>query len=196
MEPAPKVQRERGFAGYAGRWIAWVCCLLAGAARAEPPPLREYDLKAALLYNVAKYSDWPDEAFATPADPIVIGVLGENPFGDVLRRIVQGRTINGRAIVVRHATGLAALHGSHLVFISASEASRAAELSLALERAHAVSVSDTPQSAAFTAVNLAVRGDKVVFSVHLGRVTRARVTISSRLLHLAEAVTGREKDAL
>ena len=60
--------------------------------------LGEYDVKAAFLFNFAKFVDWPDASFADARRPIVIGALGENPFGDGLDRIVAGQTVKGRTI--------------------------------------------------------------------------------------------------
>jgi len=111
------------------RFALGLCLLLFPAyVRAQQTTvLREYNVKAAFLYNLVKYTDWPPRAFTQPDEPIVIGLLGDDPFGDVLDRIVAGRTINGHPIVVRRATGVAELKGAHVVFIGPSEAGRAAK---------------------------------------------------------------------
>ena len=153
--------------------------------------LREYNVKAAFLYNLVKYTDWPPRAFTQPDEPIVIGLLGDDPFGDVLDRIVAGRTINGHPIVVRRATGVAELKGAHVVFIGPSEAGRAAKQCAAIESFHALTVGDREQTAAFTAVKFALEDDRVVFTVDLARTARVGVRISSKLLNLAKAVVGR-----
>lgn len=154
--------------------------------------LREYSAKAAFLYNLVKYTDWPSRAFPEPDAPIVIGLLGSDPFGGVLDRIVEGRVINGRPIVIRRATGVAELRGAHVVFVGASESGRAAEQCAALESFHALTVGDTEQTAAFAAVRFDLEADRVVFTVDLTRASRVGVNISSKLLHLAKAVRGRE----
>jgi len=159
---------------------------------AQVGALREYDLKAAFIYNVVKYTDWPAESFQKADDPIVIGVLGNDPFGDVLDRIVKDRVIRGHRLVVRRASGVADLEGAHLVFISPSESEIALHCA-AVEKFHAITIGDTPQSAPFTALNFAIESDRIVFSVDLNRVSRTRVSISSKLLHLAKAVVGTSK---
>src|SRR4051812_7130384 len=98
--------------------------LLRASGLAQVGTLKEYDLKAAFLYNVAKYTDWPASAFVKPNDPIVIGVLGNDPFGETLDRIVRDRIINGHPLRVRRASGVAELKGAHVVFISPSETSQ------------------------------------------------------------------------
>jgi len=165
---------------------------LAGRLPAQSVVLREYSVKAAFLYNLVKYTDWPSRAFAEPDAPIIIGLLGSDPFGAVLDRIVEGRVINGHPILIRRATGVAELKGAHVVFIGASEAARAAEQCAALESFRALTVGDTGQTAAFTAVQFNLEADRVVFTVDLTRTSRVGVNISSKLLHLAKAVLGRE----
>jgi hypothetical protein len=169
--------------------------LISGSALAQSVPLREYSVKAAFLYNLVKYTDWPSRAFSQPNAPIVIGLLGSDPFGPVLDRIVEGRTVNGHPILIRRAAGVAELRGSHVVFIGASESGRAAEQCAAIESFRGLTVGDTEQTAAFTAVKCALEADRVVFTVDLTRTSRVGVNISSKLLHLAKSVLGRDDTA-
>src|SRR5712691_6806881 len=62
--------------------------LAAQAAQAARPS--EYQVKAVFLFNFAQFVDWPPEAVADSQAPLTIGVLGENPFGDVLDATVRG----------------------------------------------------------------------------------------------------------
>jgi hypothetical protein len=163
------------------------CFVLPGRAGAQPARLEEYAVKAALLFNIAKYVDWPAEAFSRPDDPIVLGVLGDDPFGEVLDRVVRGRFVNGHPFVVRRAGGISELRGAHLAFVSPAEF-HAAEDCAVLEGFHVLTVGDSLVTAQFTAFNFAVEGDKVVFTVDLRRATRTGVTVSSKLLNLAKAV--------
>src|SRR5207244_10017153 len=73
-------------------------------AFAQTPDSRdssEYLIKAGFIYNFAKFVEWPSAAFAQPDSPIVIGVLGTDPFGSVLDRLVQDKKIGQRGFVVR-----------------------------------------------------------------------------------------------
>jgi len=176
------------------RRISLILVVLLSAERmaGQSVVLREYSVKAAFLYNLVKYTDWPSRAFPEPDAPIVIGLLGSDPFGTVLDRIVEGRIINGHPILVRRATGVAELKGAHVVFVGASESSRAAEQCAALESFRALTVGDTEQTAAFAAVKFGLEADRVVFTVDLTRTSRVGVNISSKVLHLAKAVLGRD----
>src|ERR1700732_2529857 len=64
-------------------------------------PLREYETKAAFVYNFTKFVEWPAATFADSGAPMVIGVLGDSPCAQALERLVKDRTVNGRTIVVR-----------------------------------------------------------------------------------------------
>src|SRR5882757_10575125 len=86
----------------------------------------EYLIKAGFIYNFAKFVEWPSAAFAQPDSPIVIGVLGTDPFGSVLDRLVQDKKIGQRGFVVRRykwgkdLKDLKDLRDCKILFVSAS----------------------------------------------------------------------------
>jgi hypothetical protein len=75
---------------------------LASAQPQRPEAKSEYALKAVFLYNFCRFIDWPKSAFASPDEPIVIGIIGEDPFGSLLRAAVHGETSRGRTIQIEH----------------------------------------------------------------------------------------------
>ena len=93
-------------------------------AQSQSEPKGEYALKAVFLYNFCRFIDWPKSAFASPNEPIVIGVIGEDPFGSLLKEAVQGETSRGRAIQIEHYSKPDAIGHCHLLFVSHSEAGR------------------------------------------------------------------------
>jgi hypothetical protein len=101
--------------------------LLSSGAGAQE--FNEYRVKAAFLYNFAKFVDWPPEAFKSPSDPIVIAVLGKNPFGTLLAEEVAGKTLLGRSFQVRDVTNAQQASGCQIVFVSSSERKRLGALS-------------------------------------------------------------------
>ena len=167
--------------------IVGAVSILPVRSRAAGGALDEYAVKAALIFNLAKYTDWPPQAFPQPDSPIIIGVLGDDPFGQVLDRVVQGRSVKGRPLVIRRASGVAPLQGAHLVFVSASQP-QAPQDCAALERAGALTVGDTAHTTPYTAIGFAVEGDKIVFTIDLERIRRAGSSISSQVLKLAKSV--------
>src|ERR1700679_3175966 len=77
------------------------CLLAAGRAVAQEPAPSENQVKAAFLYNFAKFIKWPDDSFPEKNTPITIGILGENPFGTDLEVAVKNRTISGHPVVIK-----------------------------------------------------------------------------------------------
>ena len=75
--------------------------LASGSGGAQQPQPTEYQIKAAFLFNFAKFVEWPPAAFAKKTDPIVIGVLGENPFQDDLVRTIKEKTVDARPLEVK-----------------------------------------------------------------------------------------------
>lgn len=168
--------------------------LTVAATYCLPEPLhaqlREYDVKAACLFNIAKFCDWPAKAFPSPSAPLIIGVLGDDPFGPVLDRIVKGRIVNGRPIVIRRGSDYSDFAEAHVVFIAASERVRASRICAALENENVLCVGDSDETEPFTAIHFSVVEGKTVFSVKLTRAAHAGVHVSSKLLALAKSVRG------
>lgn len=148
---------------------------------------KEYQVKAAFLYNFTKFVEWPRERFADATSPIVIGVLGRNPFGDVLGKIVQGRTVNGRALQVRLIARADELAAVHLLFVPAGEEDRLP--AAAWQNAAVVAVGESADFAAHGGTIIFTReADKVCFAINLASAGRAGLKISAQLLKLATDV--------
>src|SRR5580693_7241676 len=114
-----RVSAERVIGPVAAIGLALVMghCLTAAS---PAQPFDEYQVKAAFLYNFAKFVQWPSEAFQTATEPIAICVLGQDPFGRSLADTVAGRAIEGRSIVVRHISDIKQAAGCHVLFIAST----------------------------------------------------------------------------
>jgi len=155
-------------------------------ARGEPAP--EYAVKAAFLFNFAKFVEWPAGAFSGPTSPIVIWVLGEDPFGDALGSL-KGKTANGRPIVVRYAANLGELERCHLLFVSASEKANLPKILQATKDWNVLTVGDVDGFARDGGtINLVNEEQRVVIEVNMEAAQRSRLKISSKLLALAKIV--------
>ena len=95
--------------------------------RAESATQREYEIKAAYLYNFINYIDWPENAFPGPGGTITIGVVGQNPYGTALD-VLNGKQIKGRTLALKQITDTKDLDQCQIVFINSSEKSRLPEL--------------------------------------------------------------------
>lgn len=146
-------------------------------------------LKGAFLYKFAHYITWPDRAFADAEQPIVIGILGEDPFGPFLDRAVAERRAQDRSLRIRRFATLQDLQACHILFVSSSAAPALDEIAESLQDSTILTVADI---AGFAnrggAVEFALVGDNMQLKVNIDVVSRSQLSISSRLLKLVEIV--------
>jgi hypothetical protein len=151
----------------------------------------EYEVKAAFLYNFAKFVEWPDEAFAAADAPFVFCIVGSNPFtDDSLTRVISDRTAHGRKISVREVREPAA--GCHLVFIAEAENERVARLLQTVQATQGPPILTVGESEAFAESNgmirLVVEEGGVRFDINAAAAERGGLKFSSQLLKLARRV--------
>ena len=148
----------------------------------------EKSVKSTYLFKLADYVTWPDGAFATPEQPFVIGVLGDDPFGSALDEAVRGRTALGRPIVVRRVALAAEVSPSHVnvLFIAPSESARAGEIATALEGSGVLTVGESAARSG-AAVEFVMVDGKVRFATDAQVARRQNVKLGSKLLSLAVA---------
>lgn len=176
-------------------WLPGISLLIfaaAGAtvARSQSGEAGEYEVKAAFLYNFAKYVKWP----ATPApasnSAFVIGIVGTDPFGAILDRTMQGKAVQGKPIVVQRYAKPDDVGACDMLFIGASESRNLAKLLAAVDKAPILTVGDMPEFAQRGGmINLVVDDNRVHFEVNVEAAERARLTPSSQLLRLAKIVS-------
>ena len=164
---------------------------LAGHGQAADTQPTEYQLKAAYLYHFAQFVDWPPAAFPQPNSPLIIGVLGENPFGKDLPHTVEGKVLSNHPLVVQEYHSLAEMtNNCHILFISSSEKKRLPEIFAALKSTSVLTVSEVDH---FTEnggmVNFVLKSDRIRFQINEGTVEKAGLKMSFKLLSLASEVT-------
>lgn len=149
----------------------------------------EYRVKAACLYNFVKFVDWPSSASQASSNPIVIGILGDDPFDGNLDEIVRGHKANGRAIQIKRSARLDDLKGCDVLFISNSEQQHVAGILKSLEGQSVLTVGDAKDFLAQGgAINFLIQENKVRFEINLGAAQKANLKIDSQLLSLATSV--------
>jgi len=155
---------------------------------AESRTPSEYQVKAAFLYNFAKFVEWPDTAFTSNSAPLNICILGNNPFNASLDDI-RDKTVRGRPLSIRMNPDIDKLNQCHILFISASEKN---QLSYIIQRLNNASVLTVADMEGFTSaggmINLVMQDNKVSFDINLKSARLAGLKISSRLLKLANTV--------
>jgi hypothetical protein len=162
---------------------------LSIAAGEPAEPLNEYQVKAAYLYNFAKFVEWPAGAFRSPSAPIEICILGRDPFGRWLTDLVDGRQIDGRPLIVRHTSNAQQASGCHILFVSSFENKRLPAMLAEIKTSGLLIVgeSDTSRTPGVV-INFRLEGANVRFEIDVNAAARAEVRISSRLLALGRIV--------
>jgi uncharacterized protein DUF4154 len=157
------------------------------AASAQETPLSEYQLKAAFVYNFAKFVEWPADAFPSATSPFIVGVVGDNPFEGHLERAVQDKNINGHPLVVKQLKGVAEIKKCQILFISSSERKRLAEILRAARGASILTISELDHFLpAGGMIQFLMEDNKVRFAINDAAAKEAGLRISSKLLNLAK----------
>jgi len=162
-------------------------------AHADPPPSREYVIKAVFLYNFAKFVEWPAEAFPNRRAPLTLCILGKDPFGLALDSI-KGKKVRGRKLVIQHLARIEDLEQCHILFISASEEIRLPQILSTIRGMSILTVSDMKRFVQHGGIiNLVTIETKVRFEINVGVAHLAGLEISSKLLKLAKIVEDDKK---
>ena len=186
----PGRRRIRGGGAILGIALALVC---AGGtrARADQPSFEEYKVKAAYLYNIAKFVTWPDSSLGPADSTFAIGILGSDPFGHDLDDLLSGRMVGGRRIVVRRAETPTGLGCCQILFLSRSLEGHARSLVGQLGRCCTLTVSDMADFGSQGGmITFYLDGDRVRFDINHDAARRIGLVISSQLLALAQPSRG------
>jgi hypothetical protein len=153
----------------------------------------EYELKAAFLFNFARFVEWPADAFPSATSPITIGILGADPFGATLDGIVANEDVRARRLVVRRFATLEDVRPCHMLFVTTKESRRMKDLVARLGSGSTLTVGE---SGDFTAqagmIGFETVHNRLKLRINLAAARAARLTISSQLLRQARIV-GAEK---
>jgi hypothetical protein len=147
----------------------------------------EYTLKAAFLYKFAPFVEWPPRVFPTPATPLTICIAGSDPFGPLADQAMLGQEFGPRGATLRRIASVEADGSCHVMFVSQNGGSPAAI------RAHAVlTITDGDRSPDEKGIiHFVIRGNRVRFEIDDHAAQQSGLSISSKLLSLAESVRSR-----
>ena len=174
------------------RWGGLLLLLSSLAWSATPTP--EYQLKAVFLFNFTQFVEWPQQAFADANSPLIIGVLGNDPFGTYLDDTVRGETVNGRPLTVQRYNAPSDIKNCHVLFISRSEAAHLTQILASLKGKSILTVSDVDNfNRDGGIIRLATIANKIRLRIALEEAKAANLTISSKLLRPADIVAAGEE---
>ena len=187
---APSRWSARGLIALACLAALLACPVRVGAQAAEEFP--EYQLKAAFLYNFAKYIHWPSNN--TQKSPLVIAVLGNDPFGALLPATISGKTVNDHPLKLKYLKRGDPIEGVHILFVSRSEREQVPGILAGIKEQSILTVSDSERFAHRGGmINLIVVGKSVRFEMNVEAVERAGLKVNSKLGNLGIVVKTEEE---
>ncbi len=165
----------------------------ASVLLAQGEPDREHRVKAVFLFNFAQFVVWPDSVFPDSSAPLVVGILGDDPFNAYLDDVVRGEKVNNRPIQVRRFHKIEDVKECQVLFVSPSEAMRMEAILGYLKQKHVLTVGESePFFRHGGMVDFVTDGGKIRLRINLEEVQGAGLSVSSKLLRLAEvSVPGR-----
>lgn len=169
------------------------CALVLGlsisAASSEEQATDEYHVKAAFLYNFARFVEWPPKTLYGPDNQFAICILGEDPFGRALEDIIGGQTLEGRRFRIMRITSAAQAGVCQIVFISSADRKSVSATAALLPQSGVLTVAETDAFATSgVIINFILRDGRVRFQINRRVADRAGLQISSRLLSLAQVI--------
>jgi YfiR/HmsC-like len=197
MHRQPSSSLNHGLRRHLAGWTLLCGAVLCGelgllptarADNAATSPALERRVKAAFLYKFLGYAEFPAGAFADAASPVTIGVVGADELAAELARIVGGRTVNNRPILVRvlRETELGA--AVQLLFIGGHDSAKVGRLVRAAGGALLIVTECEGGLQQGSTINFRIVDERVRFDVALDAAERNGIKLSSRLLTVANRV--------
>jgi hypothetical protein len=153
----------------------------------------ERDVKAAFLVNFAIFTEWPAGTFADSAEPIVIGVVGNEMLRRTIDHIARGKLFSGRELKTRHVQDANDVAHVHLLFIAGSMGPGTAEILQAVNGLPVLTVGDAAGfCAAGGMIAFLLERDRLRFEIRFDATEHAGLKVSSRVLVLAQTVHGKK----
>ena len=169
-------------------WLALLALVLGLAAPAAAVEQAEYAVKAAFLSKFAFYVEWPPGAFGA-GTPLMLCVVGDDPFGNYLDEAVAGQQVEGRSMVVRRLKSVSRDSGCHIAYVGSEP--RPGAVSDALRGSPTLVVTDAQTTAAGGAIHFVLKDNRVRFTIDDEAAAQSGLAVSSKLLSLALAVKPR-----
>lgn len=158
--------------------------------KAEETIPHEYNVKAAYLFNFAKFIDWPTNAFPTPDSPFVIGVLENGEAMGELSAVLTGKQINGRPVKLIPIPPEKIPKDLQILFVTRAAEKSPDELQKAMRGTSTLLVGETDQfSEKGGMVGFVREKDAVRFTLNLERTVQAGLKVSARLSSVAKVVS-------
>jgi YfiR/HmsC-like len=180
-----RIRRASLFAIIAG----WLFLSASPRALSRNEEGAEYPVKLAFLFNFANFVEWPADSFRDPGAPLVICIVGRDPFSQDLEAELQTRKVGDHPVEVRTQTPHDNLNVCHIVFVPVTEKKQSGRILRGLQGSRTLTVGETEGFAVLGGIiNLTVEDNKVHFEINRLAADRAGLKIGSRLLSIAKIV--------
>ncbi|HEY1921453.1 MAG TPA: YfiR family protein [Tepidisphaeraceae bacterium] len=185
------LERKRSLFTEIAAVIVTVAMLGAGRTRAGSPTRLDaggkvYEIKAAFIYNFAQFTQWPDSAFTSGDSPFVLAFIGDSELGPALQQVLQGKSIAGHPIVLKHLDSASQISGCHLLFIPDSEESHLDDIFNAVGNQPILTVGETTKfMQAGGIIRFFIADGRIRFEIDPDAADKATLRLSSRLMSLA-----------
>ena len=156
----------------------------------QPAEERELQIKAAFLFNFTQFVEWPPDVLSHSGEPMVIGILGEDPFGGHLKDLISGEKVNGHPLIIQHYQNAEEINICHILFISLHESGKLREVFANLKQHGILTVGDGDNFIKEGGmVRFFNKNNKIRIQINTGITKGAGLAISSKLLQVANVVS-------
>lgn len=146
----------------------------------------EYQVKAVFIFNFTQFVDWPSSSFASEQSPLIIGVLGENPFGSYLEETVKGETVSGHPLIVQYYKNVTDIKTCHVLFINSNETKVIDTVLSNLKGSNILTITNNyDNSKQDEVIRFFIRNHKTGFQINSDAAKNASLNMSSKLLNVA-----------
>ena len=148
----------------------------------------ESQVKAAFVFNFVKFVEWPAGAFNDEGAPIIVGVVGEAPSTSAIDQTINGKTANGRRLLIKRFPTFKAITHCHILFISSSQRDNLRQILAAVGPA-VLTIGESERFAQMGGIiNFTIIDNKLRFEINPAAAEKAGLRISAKLLSLARVI--------
>jgi hypothetical protein len=166
----------------------------APAASQSPGSASEQSIKAAYLYKLTEYVEWPAGVLGPTQAPLIFAIVGADGLADELREMTRERVLRGRRIVVRNVEAQASLSGVHVLFVGESSMHVMGDLTAAARENSVLVITESGDGLVEgSVINLREMDQRIRFEVSLDSADRSQLKLSARLLAVAARVQPRTR---
>jgi hypothetical protein len=171
----------------ASKAVAFI--IVSAMISAQAQTFTEYQVKAAHIFNFARFVEWPSPVESGSNVPMVVGILGVDPFGRDIENALDGKTAKERRLVIRRFPNLQSLAPCHILFVSSSQKHNLRQIFAAVAGSNVLTVGETDRFAESGGViQISIVDGKAQLVINLAAAERAGLKISSKLLGLARVI--------